>query len=145
MSNTNGSLLAYLASRLTGRTEVLATEALGYILSYSVAARAALSDAVRTETDAKDLIESVKTEVTGEEGERVDLVGFDKQGSERVLIEAKFWAGLTEHQPNTYIERLRRVSDEFEPDIPRRLPSLQKLINDATERACRAGSPTPRA
>ena len=47
----------------------------------------------------------VYTQVTGEEGERPDLVGYDDEGIERVLIEAKFWAGLTENQPNAYLER----------------------------------------
>ena len=31
--------------------------------------------------------------------ERLDVVGSDDHGSERVLIEVKFWAGLTDHQP----------------------------------------------
>ena len=51
-------------------------------------------------------IGSVQTQVIGEEGERPDLVGFDDDGAERVLIEAKFWAGLTQNQPNHYLERL---------------------------------------
>ncbi|MCY3819088.1 MAG: hypothetical protein OXH52_06960 [Gammaproteobacteria bacterium] len=108
MGGTNGSLLAHLASRLTGRTETLATEALGYILSRSPGARSALRELVGTGADDVGVIESVETEVKGDANERVDLVGFDAQGFERVLVEAKFWAGLTEHQPKTYLERLRR-------------------------------------
>ena len=46
------------------------------------------------------------TEVAGEEGERVDLECSDENGTKRVLIEAKFWAGLTDNQPNTYLARL---------------------------------------
>ena len=48
-----------------------------------------------------------KTEAAGEAGERVDLACYDQHGQERVLIEAKFWAGLTDNQPNTYLERLQ--------------------------------------
>lgn len=111
MSATNkqaSSLLAHLATRLTDRTENLATEALGYILNNSVAARAALRELVSTGDDDGDVGEILRaeTEVKGEEDERVDLVGFDAQGSERVLIEAKFWAGLTDHQPKTYLKRM---------------------------------------
>ena len=40
------------------------------------------------------------------ESERPDLAGFDRDGHERVLIEAKFWAGLTDNQPVAYLERL---------------------------------------
>jgi hypothetical protein len=36
------------------------------------------------------------------------LVGYDQDDTERVLIEAKFWAGLTNNQPNTYLERLHK-------------------------------------
>ncbi len=52
-----------------------------------------------------------QTEATGDEGERVDLVCYDEHGTERVLIEAKFWAGLTDNQPNTYLARLSKDSD----------------------------------
>lgn len=97
----SGSLLAHLASRLTGRTETLATEALGYILDRSVAARRALRAMVSEGADDVGEIVSARTEVTGEENERVDLVGFDADGDERVLVEAKFWAGLTDNQPKT--------------------------------------------
>ena len=37
---------------------------------------------------------------------RPDLVGFDHQGRERLLVEAKFWAGLTDNQPQGYLDRL---------------------------------------
>ena len=51
-------------------------------------------------------IAQVRTQATGEEGERPDLAGFDRNGRERVLVEAKFWAGLTDNQPIAYLERL---------------------------------------
>ena len=38
--------------------------------------------------------------------ERISLAGVDRTGLERVLIEAKFWAGLTGNQPTAYLERL---------------------------------------
>ena len=101
------SLLAYLAYKLGGgRTETTATEALGYILSRSKAARNALRDLIQTGGVDVGSITRVQTEVVGEKGEIVDLVGFDATDAERALIEVKFWAGLTENQPNTYLERL---------------------------------------
>lgn len=109
------SLLAHLAGRLTDRTETLATEALGYILSQSKPAREALRELVGAEVGA---INYVKTEVAGEQAERVDLVGYEREGgAERVLIEAKFWAGLTEHQPNSYLARLEPSDDARTPAI----------------------------
>ena len=37
---------------------------------------------------------------------RPDLAVYDRERKERVLMEAKFWAGLTENQPNAYLARL---------------------------------------
>ena len=51
-------------------------------------------------------IAQVRTEVRGADGARVDLVGFDDKGSERLLVELKFWAELTDKQPGAYLERL---------------------------------------
>ncbi|MCY4414746.1 MAG: hypothetical protein OXE87_00315 [Chloroflexi bacterium] len=53
-------------------------------------------------------ISSVDTQVVGDEKERVDLAAFDADGHERILLEAKFWADLTDHQPVTYLRRLNR-------------------------------------
>lgn len=99
------SLFAHIVP-LYGKTELVATEALRYILEQSEAARNALE---RMLLDAGVEVGSLArflTEVSGEEGERVDMVCSDENGTERVLIEAKFWAGLTDNQPNTYLARL---------------------------------------
>ena len=100
------TLLAYLTLRLTDRVEDMAVEALGYILSKSPSSRSALNRVLQSGAAGLDSIVQVRTQVTSETGARPDLVGFDAHGKERVLIEAKFWAGLTENQPNGYLERL---------------------------------------
>ena len=108
MTNDNSSILSYLADkqRFTNGTEDIATEVLGYILSRSHACREALRETTRGGgADVGQLVQ-VNTQVTDDEGARPDLVACDEGGSKRVLIEAKFWAGLTKNQPNTYLERL---------------------------------------
>lgn len=102
---TQDTLLAHIVP-LYGKTELVATEALRYILQQSEAARKALEDMVRTGGARIGTLTRFETEVSGEEGERVDLVCFDRNGTKRLLIEAKFWAGLTDNQPNTYIDGL---------------------------------------
>ena len=105
------SLLGDLAYKFGG-AETTATEALGYILSRSDAAdaaRNALRDAIQAGgvdvgTIARAATE-VEIEVEGKQA-RVDLVGFDEGNAKRLLIEVKFWAGLTENQPNTYLKEL---------------------------------------
>ena len=105
------SLLAHVAWKFPGQTETLATEALGYILSQSGAAREALREMVRHGSADVGALTKVATEVIGEQDERLDLVASNAQGSERVLIEVKFWAGLTDNQPNTYLKRLPTDGD----------------------------------
>ena len=102
----NWSLLAHLIPQVTNRIEDTAVEALGFILKESKASLAALNSLVWTGGAVRPEIVRVQTQVSGEEGTRPDLVGFDAEGKERLLIEAKFWAGLTENQPNAYLDRL---------------------------------------
>ena len=103
---TDDTLLAYLAPRFTNRTEDIAVEALGYILSKSEATRCALAETLCKGGVDIDRIARVDTQVTGDNQERPDLAAFDEAGSECVLIEAKFWAKLTDNQPVVYLERL---------------------------------------
>ena len=103
---TNTSLFAQILPMFTDQIERAATEALRHILEQSESARGALEHMLLTAGAEVGSLSRFRTEVTGEEGERVDLVCYDIKGVERVIIEAKFGAGLTDNQPNTYIERL---------------------------------------
>ncbi len=89
-----------------GQSENVAVEVLGHILSGSDTARHALTQVLRPSRAAVDEITQVHTQVIGRDRSRPDLVGLDRDGNERVLIEAKFWAGLTKNQPVAYLERL---------------------------------------
>ena len=66
----------------------------------------ALSELIAAGGAAVGEIGQVRTQPTGKEGERPDLAGVDREGRECVLIEAKFWAGLTSNQPVAYLKRL---------------------------------------
>ena len=110
MTNDN-SLLAHLT--FSGRfhldherREDLAVEALGYIFSNSVAAMQTLTQTLYNGGADIGELTRIQTQVRDDKGGRPDLVGFDGKGMERVLIEAKFWAGLTPNQPNAYLKLL---------------------------------------
>lgn len=103
--STNTTLFSHIVP-LYGKTELIATEALRYILQQSEPARNALENLLRSVGSELGSLSRFQTEASGDEGERVDLVCYDEHGTERVLIEAKFWAGLTDNQPNTYLARL---------------------------------------
>ena len=100
------TLLAYLVSSFPGNTENIATEALRHVFDHSDASVEALNDVVQSGVRGVNPVTTVKTQVTQADGTRPDLVGFDETGTERVLIEVKFWAELTNYQPNGYINRL---------------------------------------
>lgn len=100
------TLLAHLTLKLASHPENIAVEALGHILSTSPAAVRTLEDVLQTGGAEVGEIARVKTQASGEAGTRPDLAGFDQYNKERVLIEAKFWAGLTDNQPIAYLERL---------------------------------------
>jgi len=105
-------LLAYLVSSFPGKTEDIATEALCHVFDQSDACVDALNGVVQSGVHDIDPIHTVQTQVIGVDGTRPDLVCFDQAdqenetGQERVLIEVKFWAPLTAHQPKGYIKRL---------------------------------------
>ena len=130
------TLFAHIAPRLTDRIEDVAVEALGHILSNSEAARSALEETVGLGGAIVGPIDRVQTQVTDEEGARPDLVGFDDKGTKRVLIEAKFWAGLTPNQPNQYLDQLPRGRPAALLFVApaRRIPMLwPKLLRRAEE------------
>jgi hypothetical protein len=101
-------LLAHLlhAGMLNSKPENVATEALGYVLGKSAEARAALLShpAIAVLGLHDDL--KFSTQVHGDDSAIPDLVGIDALGRQILIIEAKFWAGLTENQPVTYLKRL---------------------------------------
>lgn len=101
------SLFGHLALQFTASPENLATEALNYILSRSRVARRALIQFM-AETSGLDLGDDLafQTQAVDDDDAIPDLVGFDRQGQQPLVIEAKFWAGLTERQPVAYIRRL---------------------------------------
>lgn len=99
------SLLAHLAKNFAPHPENIATEALGHILvKYPSAARALTS--VLSGTDISDDLVYQTQQAEGEGQARPDLTGKDDQGRNVVLIEAKFWAGLTDNQPRAYLGML---------------------------------------
>ena len=108
---TSDSLLAHLAWRFPGATEDIATEALLYILRRQEGARTALADLLRSGGAHPEPMDSFDTQRVYQRSKKPDLVAFNK-GREVLLVESKFWASLTSHQPIGY---LRLMMDDL-PD-----------------------------
>jgi hypothetical protein len=100
------SLLGQFYTRIKGSQEDIASEGLTYVLQRSSAARQALSKIIQT--DSGLVLEDINysTQNVGEKLERPDISGIDKNGKEVVILEAKFWASLTDNQPVEYLRRL---------------------------------------
>jgi len=104
------SLLGKFYGRIKGSQEDIASEGLSYILERSEGAKLALNEIIKSDCginlpELKYLAQNV-----GEKHERPDISGFDEKGTELLIIEAKFWASLTENQPLEYLKRLKKDS-----------------------------------
>lgn len=106
MTDKTERVLAHLARRFAVSPENIASESLTWILRRSAAASGAVSVLVRTfgaeVPDGLTFVGQVGSPDTG----RPDVVGTDDQSRARVLIEAKFAAGLTAQQPGGYLNSL---------------------------------------
>jgi hypothetical protein len=101
-----GALLGHLVSRFSTHPENLATEALAFIVNRSATMREELRNLFgRTGIELPPLAR-FQSQAGDEQGNIPDLIGLDTTGTERLFIENKFWAGLTENQPAGYLERL---------------------------------------
>jgi hypothetical protein len=100
------TLFGHLALRFSSHPENLATEALAFILKNSPAASTAFIRALRTVgADVPDAV-TYETQQVGVENSIPDMKCFDPTGTVRIIVENKFWAGLTDNQPTTYLREL---------------------------------------
>ena len=100
------TVFGHLALRFAVHPENLATEALSFILRTSPAASRAFTSFVRdTGLDDPGSLR-FDTQQGGLERSIPDMKCRDEEGRLRVVVENKFWAGLTENQPVTYIREL---------------------------------------
>jgi len=100
------TLFGHLASKFSSHPENLATESLLYVIKRSAVAKDSF---VRFICEARtELNKNLRfdTQVRGNENTIPDLVGIDENGDRILLVETKFWAGLTDNQPVNYIESL---------------------------------------
>ncbi|NVJ20026.1 hypothetical protein HUW62_02075 [Myxococcus sp. AM011] len=102
----NDSLLGHLATRLSTHPENVATEALAFILRRHEYLRRAVLRFMESLGAPPPQVVSFTTQRSEENAARPDLRGADESGAPVLFIEAKFWAGLTDKQPVTYLHAL---------------------------------------
>jgi len=100
------ALLAHLRDRFSVAPENLATEALAFLLNTYPEAGGAFLAHCRTYQRALPTVERFRTQDWLAEDEAIpDLVG-DHGSASPLMVEVKFQAALTAHQPTTYLKRL---------------------------------------
>ena len=99
------SLLASLSGLFREKPENVVVAALEHVLHTSSTARRVLTGLASMGTNPPT-VTAYKSQLS-DDGTRPAIVGINEAGSEVVIIEAKFWAGLTDQQPQGYLERLR--------------------------------------
>ena len=101
------SLLAHMYSHIRGSQEDIATYSIEFIVSQSYEVNEAYTKLLETSLHTS-LGSSLRysCQATGKNKERPDLSGVNVEGNEIVLCEAKFYAGLTDNQPTSYLKRL---------------------------------------
>ena len=100
-----GTVFSHIVQkRLSQECENIATEALAFILQTSEAAQGGMMKLLRG--IVPDLPNLWFRTQQMQENTRPDMWGLDETGSAHVFVENKFWAGLTDNQPVSYIEKL---------------------------------------
>jgi hypothetical protein len=134
--------------RLSQESENVATSALEFILDSSEAARNGMMKLLRGVVPEMPRLWFRTQETDG--SSRPDMWGKDEEGKPHVFIENKFWAGLTENQPVSYLRILAKqshatallvvVPQAREQTVWRELSHrLEKEGISATERGSSAG------
>lgn len=103
--NSKTSLLGHLTTKFSSHPENIATESLLFILNNYEEARKSLLHFLRNASLSLPRL-SFKSQAYEKTTGIPDIVGFESNNTERIVIESKFWAGLTDNQPNEYLKRL---------------------------------------
>lgn len=101
----NQSLFGHIVARFSNQQENLATESLHYIMQQHSASDAFFRFVAQLAPGLSP-ITRFETQSGTDKSARPDMVGKDAEGKPVLVIEAKFWAGLTDQQPVAYINAL---------------------------------------
>jgi hypothetical protein len=135
--NMNEPLLGHLVFKFAKSPENVATESLVFILNKSPIVKSAFIEFINAiiKVLPEDLI--FFTRNADEEGTIPNIVGRDSNEREKLHVESKFWAGLTDNQPIGYLNRLSKQGGGLLVFVA---PSLRKItLWDELCRICSNG------
>ncbi|MEJ8590341.1 hypothetical protein JSO54_03715 [Riemerella anatipestifer] len=102
------SLLAKFFNQIKSSQEDIASDGLKHILQNSIYAKKYLQTLIFAKTNIQLPELNYTNQISKNELGRTDISGVDINGDENLIIEAKFWASLTENQPISYLKRINK-------------------------------------
>jgi len=96
------SLLAHIASNFISEYENVANSSIAYLLNEYQQAREVLKHILGVNSVPKYYVTELSSDING----RPDVTGLDENGKKTIIIEGKFWANLTDNQPNNYLKEI---------------------------------------
>jgi len=99
------TLFGSISIKFSSSSENIATEALCYILGKSKLAKEFFIKYLEKFTFTTEDSILFKTQVN-DENKIPDMIGINASGEKVIIIESKFWAGLTDNQPVEYLKSL---------------------------------------
>jgi len=133
------SILSEVVGKHSKQIENICSESLALIINDSPSAQAAFREYVfRSSSNTVKLNDKllVSTQVTSKRDASIPDLKINDGSNGTYLLEAKFWAGLTDHQPNTYLERIATTGGALLFLAPeRRIPSLKNEVASKMELA----------
>lgn len=120
------SLLSHIATNFTSEYENVANSSIAYLLNQYEIARVVLKNTLDVGSVPTYYVTELSTKVNG----RPDVTGLDADGTKSIIIEGKFWANLTNNQPNNYLKELNDSGKLLFIAPDRRATSLCYEIQD---------------
>ena len=139
------TLLSFIAQRHTIGLEDVATDALYFILSRSNSTIEALSELLGDEHGPLPIAKA-QPWTTDVHGAIPDMACYDESDNLVALVESKFWAPLTHHQPVTYWQGLPTheravllfLAPDYRVDQGTLWDELETKLRDAGQELCSA-------
>ena len=117
------SILSEVVSKYSRHTENICSESLALIVNESNGMQDAFCQFISERTNGKvALLPKIRinTQVTSKTDTAIPDLMVDDASELLHLIEAKFWAGLTDHQPNEYLARIVKQGGSLGFLVPER-------------------------
>jgi hypothetical protein len=122
----NETLLGHVAERFSGQVENIAMESLAFVVNRTPTAKKALLKFLEQAGISFGESITINTQRAEEDESQPDMKGMNGSGKTVLLVEAKFWAGLTDSQPCKYLKHLAKDAQSMLVFVApsKRLPTL---------------------